>query len=57
LHPLSVVFQDLIVKREDCDQLYVTTTGGLIMPFEGKPQEAKLVQVAVGQRGFALPVL
>jgi hypothetical protein len=41
----------------DCDQLYVTTTGGLIMPFEGKPQEAKLVQVSVGEPGFVLPVL
>ncbi len=44
-------------RAVDQDQLYVTTTGGLIMPFEGKPQEAKLVQVSVGQRGYALPVL
>jgi hypothetical protein len=44
-------------RAADCDRLYVTTTGGLIMPFDGKTQEAKLVQVSVGQRGFALPTL
>jgi len=45
-------------RREvDGDHLYVTTTGGIIMPFQGKPQEAKLVQIAVGMRGFELPTL
>ena len=44
-------------RADDWDQLFVTTTGGLIMPFEGQPQEAKLLQVSVGQRGYALPVL
>lgn len=44
-------------RADDRDQLYVTTTGGLIMPFEGRPQEAKLLQASVGQRGYALPVL
>jgi hypothetical protein len=34
--------------------LYVTTTGGLIMPLNGVPQEAKLVRLDVGASGRPL---
>lgn len=37
--------------------LYVTTTGGLITPFEGVPQEAKLVRLEVRANGRPLPAL
>ena len=42
---------------DDPQALYVTTTGGLIMPFEGVPQEAKLVRLEVGANGRPLPKL
>jgi hypothetical protein len=37
--------------------LYVTTTGGLVMPFNGVVQEAKLVRLEVGAAGRPLPRL
>ena len=36
---------------DDAGSLYVTTTGGVIMPFEGVPQEAKLGRLDVGTTG------
>ncbi len=36
--------------------LYVTTTGGVIMPFEGVSQEAKLVRLETGRSGVPLPL-
>ena len=42
---------------QDPGALYVTTTGGLIMPYEGQPQEAKLVRLEVGTNGRPLPQL
>jgi len=37
--------------------LYVTATGGVIVPFQGVPQEAKLVRLEVGMDGRQLPNL
>ncbi len=41
----------------DPGALYVTTTGGLIMPLNGVPQEAKLVRLDVGVNGRPLAQL
>jgi sugar lactone lactonase YvrE len=41
----------------DPGALYVTTTGGLIMPLNGVPQEAKLVRLDVGASGRPLAQL
>ena len=41
----------------DPGALYVTTTGGLIMPLDGVPQEAKLVRLEVGANGRPLAQL
>ncbi len=35
--------------------LYVTTTGGMVMPLNGVVQEAKLVRLDVGESGRSLP--
>jgi sugar lactone lactonase YvrE len=35
--------------------LYVTTTGGVGLPWIEKPEEAKLLRLEVGRRGVALP--
>ena len=40
---------------EDRHALYVTTNGGLSLPYEGELQEAKLVRLEVGENGAPLP--
>jgi len=40
---------------QDGHALYVTTNGGLSLPYEGKLQDAKLVRLEVGENGAALP--
>jgi sugar lactone lactonase YvrE len=40
---------------EDRQALYVTTNGGLSLPYEGKLQDAKLLRLEVGERGQPLP--
>lgn len=42
-------------RPEDRTRLYVTTTGGMIEPFEGVVQEAKLVRLDVGVAGREIP--
>ena len=42
---------------DDPGALYVTTTGGVIMPLNGVPQDAKLVRLEVGTIGRPLPSL
>lgn len=44
-------------RPDDRHSLYVTTTGGLIMPYEGKLQPAKLVRLDVGNSGYPLPTI
>jgi sugar lactone lactonase YvrE len=39
----------------DRQALYVTTNGGLSLPYEGELQEAKLLRLEVGENGAALP--
>jgi len=39
---------------DDCQSLYVTTTGGLRYPYRGEIQEAKLLRLNVGERGQPL---
>ena len=34
--------------------LYVTTSGGLMMPYQGKVEEAKLLRLDVGEHGQSL---
>jgi hypothetical protein len=34
--------------------LYVTTDGGLVAPYEGAIQEAKLLRLEVGEAGWPL---
>jgi len=46
-----------VFHRDDPGALYVTTTGGLIMPLNGVPQKAKLVRLEVGAAGRPLPKL
>jgi hypothetical protein len=46
-----------VFHPDDPGALYVTTTGGLIMPFNGVPQEAKLVRLDVGANGRRLAEL
>jgi hypothetical protein len=46
-----------VFHRDDPGALYVTTTGGLIMPLNGVPQEAKLMRLEVGAAGRPLPKL
>jgi hypothetical protein len=38
---------------DDQNALYVTTNGGLIVPFEGRIQDAKLLRLDVGEGGWA----
>jgi hypothetical protein len=38
----------------DAESLYVTTTGGLIMPLGGVVQEAKLVRLDIGKPGYPI---
>jgi len=40
---------------QDGHALYVTTNGGLSLPYEGELQEAKLVRLEVGENGAPLP--
>ena len=40
---------------QDRLSVYVTTNGGLSLPYEGKLQDAKLLRLAVGEHGQALP--
>jgi sugar lactone lactonase YvrE len=40
---------------KDRQALYVTTNGGLTLPYEGKLQDAKLLRLEVGERGQPLP--
>jgi sugar lactone lactonase YvrE len=40
---------------QDRQALYVTTNGGLTIPYEGKLQEAKLLRLEVGEAGLSLP--
>lgn len=42
---------------DDPGALYVTTTGGIILPFEGVPQQAKLVRLEVAANGRPLAAL
>ena len=45
-------------RAEDRKSLYVTTTGGLLYPYRGEIQEAKLLRLHVGEDGQPLlPVL
>ena len=39
----------------DRQALYVTTNGGLSLPYEGELQEAKLLRLEVGEDGDPLP--
>jgi hypothetical protein len=39
----------------DRQALYVTTNGGLTLPYEGKLQCAKLLRLDVGEHGQQLP--
>jgi sugar lactone lactonase YvrE len=41
-------------RPEDHTSLYVTTTGGLRYPYEGKVQQAKLLRLEVGEKGQRL---
>jgi len=36
----------------DATALYVTTTGGLLAPYQGVVQEAKLLRLDVGEKGW-----
>ena len=36
---------------DDSTMLYVTTTGGVVMPLDGVAQPAKLVRLEVGRPG------
>jgi sugar lactone lactonase YvrE len=36
---------------KDATSLYITTSGGLFAPYQGKLQDAKLVRLEVGERG------
>ncbi len=38
----------------DENVLYVTTDGGLVAPYEGAVQEAKLLRLEVGEAGWPL---
>jgi hypothetical protein len=38
----------------DENALYVTTDGGLVAPYEGAVQEAKLLRLEVGEVGWPL---
>ena len=38
----------------DENTLYVTTDGGLVAPYEGAVQEAKLLRLEVGEVGWPL---
>lgn len=38
----------------DENALYVTTDGGLVAPYEGAVQEAKLLRLEVGEAGWPL---
>jgi len=40
---------------QDRLSVYVTTNGGLSLPYEGKLQDAKLLRLTVGEHGQALP--
>jgi hypothetical protein len=40
---------------EDAHTLYVTTNGGLSLPYQGQLQDAKLVRLDLGERGAPLP--
>ncbi len=42
-------------RRNEPGALYVTTTGGMVMPLNGVVQEAKLVRLDVGEPGRPLP--
>lgn len=42
---------------DDRCELYVTTTGGLIGPYDGAAQSAKLVRLAVGVAGAPIPLV
>ena len=39
---------------KDMESLYVTTSGGLFAPYQGKLQDAKLVRLEVGERGASV---
>lgn len=39
---------------EDRKSVYVTTTGGLLYPYRGEIQDAKLLRLMVGERGQPL---
>lgn len=41
-------------RPEESSALFVTTTGGMIMPLDGIVQEAKLVRLEVGARGLPI---
>jgi hypothetical protein len=41
-------------RDEDPRALYVTTTGGIVMPVDGQVREAKLVRLELGVEGAPL---
>jgi hypothetical protein len=43
--------------RGDAGRLFVTATGGLIAPYQGVAQEAKIVVIEVNARGAAIEFL